>query len=180
MGDGKVKMAEGQYLNEERYQKNRKKLMGVAVAILITGMLIGGGLLIGGIIKKNSASQIDDSMPTYSSTSSFDDNVNSSRNWMNRASDRADEEFEATAMMTVGGFIVFASIAISIPFFIWANGRAIMAFQAQTVAPVAKEGVEKAAPVVGKAVGGIAKEVAKGVKEGMKEGESEAEKPEKD
>ena len=80
-----------------------------------------------------------------------------------------------------------------------AKRREIMAFQVQQMAPVAKEGIEKAAPVVGKAAGemakaaapamgkatsemakaaapgmssvagGIAKEVAKGIKEGLAE-----------
>lgn len=34
-----------QYLNEERYQKNKKKVARFAVAILIIGLLIGGGLI---------------------------------------------------------------------------------------------------------------------------------------
>lgn len=74
-----------------------------------------------------------------------------------------------------------------------AKRREIMAFRMQQMAPVAKEGIEKAAPVVGKAAGemakaaapamskaagGMAKEVAKGIKEGLAEepSKNEAEK----
>lgn len=171
-------MADSRYLNEERYQKNKKMLMRVAIAIITVGVLVGGGLIIGGIIRKNNAQQIDGSMPTYSSRDSFDDRVSGSHNWMNDVSKKSDEEFAASGMIGGGGFIIFASFAISLPFFILSKQREIMAFQAQTVAPVAKEGIEKATPVVGKAVGSVAKEVAKGIKEGIK-GPSEEEQPEK-
>ena len=53
--------------------------------------------------------------------------------------------------------------------FIVANRRAILAYQAQQIRPIAEEGVEKFTPVASKA----AKEVAKGVTEGIKEGLSE-------
>jgi len=46
-------MENKQYLNEERYQKNRDKLIRVAFLILILGILVGGGLIVAGIKKYN-------------------------------------------------------------------------------------------------------------------------------
>lgn len=42
-----------EYLNEERYQKTKKKISGVAIAILIIGLLLGGSLIILGIANMN-------------------------------------------------------------------------------------------------------------------------------
>lgn len=46
-------MSETQYLNEEKYQANRKKIKIFAILVLIIGLLIGGGLIATGIIKNN-------------------------------------------------------------------------------------------------------------------------------
>ena len=177
-------MADYQYLNEERYQKNKKTLIVIAVAILILGLLIGGGLITGGIIKKNNAAQIDDSMPTYSLESSFADVTAGSSRWINAVSQKSDEDFAASVMIGIGIFITIASVMGSASIITFAKRREIMAFKLQQVAPVAKEGIEKAAPVignatgemakaagpgVGEAIGGITKEVAKGVNKGLKE-----------
>ena len=49
------------------------------------------------------------------------------------------------------------------------SGREIMAFQAQSAMPIAKEGAKEMAPTAG----AVAKEIAKGVKEGINEADSE-------
>ena len=46
---------------------------------------------------------------------------------------------------------------------IFAKQRHIVAFQAQQVMPVTKEGIEEMAPTLGKAAG----EIAKGIKKGL-------------
>lgn len=43
---------EKKYLNEEKYQKNKKTIMFVAVSVLIIGILIGGALIATGIMKQ--------------------------------------------------------------------------------------------------------------------------------
>lgn len=64
--------------------------------------------------------------------------------------------------------IMFSSfIALSI--YITANHRKIMAYQVQQVMPIAKEGIEKMAPSLGKAGATISKEISKGIKEGLKD-----------
>ena len=47
---------EREYLNEERYQKNKKKLSTASIIVLLIGLLIGGGLIATGIIKQKEVS----------------------------------------------------------------------------------------------------------------------------
>lgn len=42
-----------EFLNEERYQKNRKKISNIAIVILIIGIVVGGSLIAVGLIKQN-------------------------------------------------------------------------------------------------------------------------------
>lgn len=82
-----------------------------------------------------------------------------------------------------GGFIIMATLMFSSVLLVTLKRREIMAFSAQQVMPVAKEGVEEMAPAIGKAgkaiaeemapvYGDIAKEIAKGIKDGL-DGEEE-------
>ena len=48
-------MSKTQYLNEEKYQANKKKITIVAILVLIVGLSIGGGLIATGLIKNNQA-----------------------------------------------------------------------------------------------------------------------------
>lgn len=77
-----------------------------------------------------------------------------------------------------GGFIIVASLMFSAVLLSVLKRREIMAFSAQQVMPIAKEGIEEMAPTIGKAgkaiaeqmapvYGDIAKEIAKGIKEGL-------------
>ena len=150
-----------------------------SAVIAILGVLIGGGLIAGGIALNNSASQIDTSMPKYSTkTWQIDDDIEQGSAWMDNVSKRNDQEFSAFAMIGGGGFILFASLMVALSLLLIAKRREIMAFQVQQVAPVAKEGVEKATPVVGRAAGSIAKEIAKGIKEGKADEPTSESKPE--
>lgn len=140
--------------------------------IAILGVLIGGGLIIGGNIQNNSASQVDDSMPSYSLSTNINDAIQQGNEWMNKTKSKNESSFAGHTMIGFGVFILFGSLMISGAIFMFAKRREILAFQVQQVAPVAKEGVEKATPVVGKAAGDIAKEIAKGIAEGKEEGAS--------
>ena len=53
-------MENKQYLNEERYQKNKQKLIKVAIFVIILGLLIGGTLILAGLNKlnENSANEL--------------------------------------------------------------------------------------------------------------------------
>ena len=50
-------MQNKEYLNEENYQKSKKKIIGIAIAIFIIGILIGGSLIGFGIVKSSEVKQ---------------------------------------------------------------------------------------------------------------------------
>lgn len=169
-------MSDNEYLNEERYQKNKRALLAASLFFAVAGLLIGGGLIVGGILKQNSASQIDTSMSTYSASTNYDDVLSQfeesekqSNARMDRVAKKNNEEFAAFGMIGGGAFALFTFLGIAGVLFVTAKRREIMAFQAQQVAPLAKEGIEKATPVMGKAAGSIAKEISKGIHEGKAE-----------
>ena len=41
-----------EYLNEENYERGKKKLKTIALVILIVGILIGGSLIVTGLVKQ--------------------------------------------------------------------------------------------------------------------------------
>ena len=93
----------------------------------------------------------------------------------------------------LGGTAIFISIMISGSIYLTTKRRQIIAYHTQQVMPVAKEGIEKIAPTIGKVgasiakemtstykdiakemtpvYGDIAKEISKGIKEGLKDNE---------
>lgn len=73
----------------------------------------------------------------------------------------------STRYLMFGGFIIIATLIISLSIFMFAKRREIMAFGMQQTMPLAQEGIEKMAPTVGNAAGTIAKNVAAGIKEGI-------------
>lgn len=48
-------MEKKEYLNEENYQKSKRKIIVIAVLIALMGILVGGGLIATGIIKSSNA-----------------------------------------------------------------------------------------------------------------------------
>ena len=145
---------EKEYLSEEKYLEDAKKLKKTGKLILIIGgivfvlgllFIVLGFLGIGGSFGAND----------------FD-----------HASKSA---FGGFGIMVVGGFLdsVGSTLLIvgGIVMFI-AHRREIVTFTTQQVMPVAKEGIEKMAPTAGV----VAKEITKGIKEGLKEENSDEEK----
>lgn len=49
---GVVDKVKKEYLNEETYQKNKKKVVTMAVVVLVVGILIGGSLIVVGIMRQ--------------------------------------------------------------------------------------------------------------------------------
>lgn len=47
-------------LNEENYEKGKKKIKNIALIVLIVGVLLGGGLIVTGIIKTNNANKVNE------------------------------------------------------------------------------------------------------------------------
>jgi len=96
------------------------------------------------------------------------------------SSDSIKNKVNVVPYFMFGGFIIIATGMISLSIYMTTKQRELLAFQAQQVMPIAKEGMEKMAPTIGKvgknlakemapAYGDIAKEIAKGIKEGTKD-----------
>lgn len=190
-----------EYLNEERYQKNKKKITIVAVLVLIIGLLVGGGLIFTGL-KKNQESklnpeqitsvqtEIDDYQIQLSSlraqksqefmANQFSEKYYNLENQITKLEEKIDELQDSlnpdnsylTVYYMFGGFIVIATLMISGSIYATAKRREINAFYTQQQIPVAQEGIEKMAP----SVGGAVKEIAKGIKEGINEADNKEEK----
>lgn len=65
-------MNKKEYLNEEKYLANKKKITIVTTLVLMIGLLVGGGLIATGLIKNNQAklsveeiNQIQDEFDSY-------------------------------------------------------------------------------------------------------------------
>ena len=72
-------------------------------------------------------------------------------------------DFASSSSTMFGAFICIATCMISGFIFMFAKQRHIVAFQAQQVMPVAKEGINEMASTIGNAAG----EIAKGIKKGL-------------
>ncbi|MBR2753976.1 hypothetical protein IKF28_02180 [Candidatus Saccharibacteria bacterium] len=136
-----------EYLNEEKYQKNNKKIKIAGIIVLLIGLgLIGFGIY--NLILANSIK-----------VPSMDD-----PNWFDMEAEQDSQKFTGLSLCMFGVFVLIVGCIIR---FVIPNRRGILAYQAQQIRPVAQEGIEKIAPSVGVA----AKEITKGVKEGLKENE---------
>ncbi len=76
-------------------------------------------------------------------------------------------DFSSSAKIMLGAFICIATCMISGSILMTAKGRHILAFQAQQVMPVAKEGIDEMAPTIGN----VASEITKGIKKGLEDDE---------
>ena len=81
------------------------------------------------------------------------------------AARNATGDFASTSQIMIGAFICIVGMMISGFLLTVAKQRSILAFQAQGVMPVAKEGIEEMTPTLSKA----AKELSKSVKDGFKD-----------
>lgn len=198
-----------EYLTEENYERGKKKIRLIALAILVAGLLIGGGLIGTGVATKNSGGkdtvseeEINDELATLKAQQHAEFKANGLseeyykignkiQSLENKLSDSkfsaTRNEAKATPLFMFGGFAIFASLMLSAAIYMRTKGREIVAFHAQQIRPVAKEGIEKATPTIAKAgatiakemgpaYGAVAKEVAKGIKEGLKDEEKKEKK----
>ena len=92
------------------------------------------------------------------------------------------DSFNSIPFYIFGAFVIIATCMIAGSLYMFSKRREIIAFGAQQVMPVAKEGIETIAPTIGKArasiakemapvYGDVAKEISKGIKEGLKDEE---------
>lgn len=246
-------MEKKEYLSEERYQKNKKRIVAGAIVVLIIGLLLGGSLIAIGLSKQNKVnanyseankeslakkleiekqslisskekieeeikpvedeikslerekftgfddayyqrqdkieeleksineskkniSAIETALGDSMSACSFDTTTNNSytkeycsiKNSLEDASSSFNKKFDShnnIPYYMFGGFIIAASLMISVSIYTFAKRREILAFSAQQVMPVAKEGIEKMTPTVSKSVEEITRSVKKGLKD---------------
>lgn len=149
------------YLNEERYQKTKKKLQMVALIILLVG-LIGGGLL---LYKGITTEKIDKNALEVEQREEFNQNGYSEKYYDLEDQIQKDDPKYFYIIFGVVTLVVTGITSLSI--YITTKKREIAAFGAQQMMPIAQEGIDTMAPTVGNA----AKEIAKGVKEGLKDEE---------
>ena len=150
------------YLNEEKYQKNKKLLMIIATIILLLSIIGSTLLIITGINRSNSVNKPE-----------LEAQINEEffKNGFSQRHNELEEQLhyaENAMFFYVGGaFIILFGVIISSSLFLTAKKREITAFKVQQVMPIAQEGIDKIAPTMGNA----AKEIAKVVKEGMQDDE---------
>jgi len=97
----------------------------------------------------------------------FDEYKNNSITKEYCATKNSIDDFTSISSIMFGAFICIATCMISGFIFIVANKRHILAFQAQQVMPIAKEGIDEMAPTIGNVAG----EIAKGIKKGLSDEE---------
>ena len=140
-------MENKEYLSEEEYQNNAKKLKKIGLIVLIIGIVV---LVIG----------------TIMSIVGFIGFGNSPMQAM--GSDYVD----SGVILIIGSILSMIGLGVGavggIIMFI-AHGREIKSFTTQQVMPIAQEGIDKMTPTVSNAAGSIAKSVTKGIEEGKKE-----------
>jgi len=129
-----------EYLNEEKYQKTNKKVSKFGLVMLI----VGGIMIIIALFL------------VISGFLGFGDNGSMS----------------SFGSFAIGGFMLvfgFGIAGVGGQLLFISHRREITAYMAQQGMPIAKEGIDKMAPTIGKAAGTI----AKGIKEGLKDDDKE-------
>lgn len=260
-------MQKTEFLNEESYQKSKKKIICISLIVLILGILLGGSLIVTGIIKTSNVKKEGEQEYKQNNNSTMvrteeqvqtdidaiqlkidtidteldniDIAINRLRNEQSKIftedrgfSDRYYEKDDEIAVKEAeknaknreknklrtelaeykselnkiksgfydvgheiekgklnmeaskyipfyifGAFVIISSSMISFAIYMFTKRREMIAFTTQQVMPVAKEGIEKFAPTIGKAgasvakeiapaFGDIAKEISKGIKDG--------------
>lgn len=98
----------------------------------------------------------------------FDEYKNNSITKEYCAAKNSTGDFASKSSIMFGAFICIATCMIAGSIFIFAKRRHILAFSAQQVMPVAKEGIDEMAPTIGNAAGEIAKGIKKGLNDDQK------------
>ena len=101
----------------------------------------------------------------------FDEYKNNSITKDYCAAKNSTGSFISAGSVMLGVFICISTFMLSGFIFIIAKRRHILAFSAQQVIPVAKEGIDEMAPTIGNAAGEIAKGIKKGLNEEKKDNE---------
>ena len=73
------------------------------------------------------------------------------------SSDKKFDSFDSVPFYMFGAFVIIASCIVAGSIYLISKRREIVAFTAQQVMPVAKEGIDEMTPTLGNVLGTIAK-----------------------
>ena len=153
-------MEKKEYLSEEEYQNNSKKLKKIGLIVLIIGIVV---LVIGTIMSIVGFIGFGNSPMQAMGSDYVDSGVVQSV---------AGSAMKNMVILIIGSILSMIGLGVGavggIIMFI-AHGREIKSFTTQQVMPIAQEGIDKMTPTVSNAAGSIAKSVTKGIEEGKKE-----------
>ena len=138
-------MNNNQFLNEEKFQQTNTKVKKVGTIIMIGALVL---IVIGIIVIIMAANK---SVPPMGDS-----------NWFDASTEKSHQKFLGTTLLMLGIFVEFVGCMIR---FGIGNRREIMAYQVQSMMPIAKEGVKEMAPTMGQAAGEMMKEMAPAYKE---------------
>lgn len=150
-------MEKKEYLNEEEYLKNAKKLKGTGKIVLLIGviaLILGVVFLVLGFAGFGKAAT--------DSIGSFDTDP----------SNVVGGAFGSIGLFALGGFttsIGFTVMMVGGIILFIAHRREITAFTVQQTMPLAQEGIEKMTPTISNAAGSLAQSITKGIKDGLKD-----------
>lgn len=153
-------MENKEYLSEEKYQQTNAKVKKIGKILLIVGiviLVIGFFMLIFGFLGMGST--ITGGIESFET-----EGIN-----ISQTTKSVFGNFGLFALSGVMNVVGLSLIGVGVILMVVAHRREIKAYTIQQVMPVAQEGIDKMAPTIGKAAGGIAEEIAKGIKQGMNE-----------
>lgn len=148
---------EREYLNEERYQDTNKKVKKVGIILLVIGLLV---IVVGMFMLFNGFGSFGKTAINSVGNGTLNNNT---------VQEAASQGFASVGKFALGAFINvigFGLAAAGGTLLITAHKREIMAYQAQQVMPLAKEGIEKATPTIANAAGSIAQSISRGIEQG--------------
>lgn len=138
------------YLTEENYQRSNKKVKTIGSVLMIIGLILLG---IGITFIILGALGIGNEITT---------GLESGQDITNPKGILSGFGGFAIGVFTIPSGLFLTSVGAMVRFLI-GNRREITAYSVQQTMPIAKEGIEEMAPVIGNAAG----EIAKGIKKGL-------------
>lgn len=181
----------GKVLNEQNYQKMKKKIIILAVALLVIGVVLTAVLISLGVSKKNEVAKIDydsqielledeisdlqeqvnDEFMTNGPSDTYKE-LNKQQSKKNNELDKLNQSKIKSKMAIVGyyiggGVVFVAFISGAISLLVTAHRRDISAFVIQSAKPLVNETVDEVvAPTLEKVVKSVSRGISGGVTEG--------------